>query len=307
MDLPLRSPVLVGAWPGMGGVAQIAGIHLVKQLGAQPIEELDPRPFFEPQGVAVQGGLIQPMALPRSVFYGWRDPQGAQDLLVLLCDQQPAAGVRRYVDALLEIALRHGVSRVFTFAAMASQLEVGGPARVFAAATSAEFVERMRADGVTLLEAGDITGMNGVFLGAAAERGLHGACLLGEFPFVAANLPNPRASAAILAAFSRYAGIALDTEELLGEARRVEDALAKHMRAAGKAQATPENGGEGGNGEITAADETVDADERARIEELFAAATKDRTKAMQLKAELDRLGRFHEYEDRFLDLFRKAG
>ena len=35
-------------------------------------------------------------------------------------------------------------------------------------------------------------------------------------------------------------------------------------------------------------------------------ATKDRSKAFELKQELDRLGLFKEYEDRFLDLFKKT-
>jgi hypothetical protein len=35
-------------------------------------------------------------------------------------------------------------------------------------------------------------------------------------------------------------------------------------------------------------------------------AAKDRSKAFELKQELDRLGVFKEYEDRFLDLFKKS-
>jgi hypothetical protein len=48
------------------------------------------------------------------------------------------------------------------------------------------------------------------------------------------------------------------------------------------------------------------ADER-RIERLFEAARQDRSKAYELKGELDRLGVFDLYEDRFLDLFKKPG
>ena len=33
---------------------------------------------------------------------------------------------------------------------------------------------------------------------------------------------------------------------------------------------------------------------------------RDRAKAIELKQELDRLGVFKDYEDRFLDLFKKA-
>jgi len=34
---------------------------------------------------------------------------------------------------------------------------------------------------------------------------------------------------------------------------------------------------------------------------------KDRSKALELRQELDRLSVFKDYEDRFLDLFKKAG
>jgi hypothetical protein len=39
---------------------------------------------------------------------------------------------------------------------------------------------------------------------------------------------------------------------------------------------------------------------------MFEEARADRSKAYLLKRELDRLKVFHDYEDRFLDLFKKA-
>jgi hypothetical protein len=44
---------------------------------------------------------------------------------------------------------------------------------------------------------------------------------------------------------------------------------------------------------------------RARIEELFSAVSGGQANPNELKAELDRWGVFKEYEDRFLDLFRR--
>jgi hypothetical protein len=44
-----------------------------------------------------------------------------------------------------------------------------------------------------------------------------------------------------------------------------------------------------------------------RIEELFAQAEKDRSRAFELKTELDRLGVFRQYEDKFLGLFKEKG
>jgi hypothetical protein len=42
------------------------------------------------------------------------------------------------------------------------------------------------------------------------------------------------------------------------------------------------------------------------IEELFDEVSRDRSKAYELKRELDRLEVFKDYEDRFLDLFKKS-
>jgi hypothetical protein len=46
------------------------------------------------------------------------------------------------------------------------------------------------------------------------------------------------------------------------------------------------------------------ADEE-RIERLFAEVEKDKTKAYELKQVLDQMDLFKDYEDRFLDLFKK--
>jgi hypothetical protein len=60
---------------------------------------------------------------------------------------------------------------------------------------------------------------------------------------------------------------------------------------------------EGYSPESTEEERTSETD-RQRIEGLFGQAAKDRSKAFELKQELDRLGLFKEYEDRFLDLFK---
>src|SRR6185312_7060516 len=69
-----------------------------------------------------------------------------------------------------------------------------------------------------MLEDGHIGGLNGVLLAAAAEAGLNGACLLGEMPHVFAQLPFPKASHAILEAFTTLSGIDVDLTELAEQA-----------------------------------------------------------------------------------------
>ena len=49
----------------------------------------------------------------------------------------------------------------------------------------------------------------------------------------------------------------------------------------------------------------VSHEEEQRIEKLFEQAREKRSKAYELKGQLDRLDVFDLYEDRFLDLFKK--
>lgn len=68
---------------------------------------------------------------------------------------------------------------------------------------------------------------------------------------------------------------------------------------------SPEHDFVQGLGGSVRANHGISEDDALRIEFLFDAATFDRSKAYELKRELDRLHVFAEYEDRFLDLFRQ--
>lgn len=321
MNTQLRKPWMVAVWPGMGGVAHIAGSYLVRVLDAKAVDDIDVKGFFDVQTIAIKSGLVQPVESPRHVLYGYQDPAGVRDLLILLGDRQPNQDGARYTQALLDVALRHGVERVVTFAAMATPIQPKAVPRVFGVATRVDLLSELVDAGVTLLDEGEVTGLNGVFIAAAAARGIPGSCLLGEFPFFAAGVPNPKASVAVLRSFAALAGIHLDLGELESEAERIERSLSQHMeglrRAAEAAGHSPELPTES-EPEISAAEPApppsppmgkkrrTSPEVIEQIERLFAACREDRTKATALKSELDRFGLFKDYEDRFLDLFKQA-
>lgn len=313
MDQPLKKPWLVAVWPGMGGVAEIAGKYLVHKLGAQIVGKLAAESFFEPTSILIKDGLVQTGPLPQSLFYAWRNPAGEHDLLVMIGERQPNEGGVRYAQALLEIARLHAVERVLTFAAMATPIHPSGAPRVFAAATAAALLAELGREQIELLIAGEISGLNGLFLGAAASREIPGLCLLGEFPFFAAGVPNPKASAAVLRKFSSLSGIPIDLADLDRDSERIEQSLIQllaQMQAAGQVQQAPQPTEETPSyAEPSAenADAEIPADVLQRIEALFEQARADRSKALELKLELDRRGLFRRYEDRFLDLFKQAG
>lgn len=300
----LCHPWLIAVWPGMGAVALNAGIYLLAKLDMKMIAEFESPELFDVEHVEVKGGLIQKGRRPRSRILVWIDPKEKHDLVVFLGEAQPPVGKYVFCQKLLEYARQLGVERVFTFAAMATEMRPEQRCRVFGAATDRDSLEELKRLELAVLEDGHIGGLNGVLLGAAVEGGLRGACLLGEMPHIFSQLPFPKASLAILEVFTTIAGIDLDLAELAEQSRAVEQQLGELLARIEQAQGEAAEEEEESRPEPTEEKRLAPADQQ-RIDRLFEQAAQDRSKAFELKRELDRLGIFQEYEDRFLDLFKK--
>jgi proteasome assembly chaperone (PAC2) family protein len=301
----LHHPWLVAVWPGMGHVALNAGVYLLAKLGMNLIAEFEANDLFDVDHVEVKAGIIQVGRRPRNRLFQWTDPKQQHDLVVFLGEAQPPIGKYAFCRQLIAYARQLGVERVFTFAAMATAMHPEHRPRLFGAATDPESLAELKRLELEMQDDGHIGGLNGVLLGAAAEDGLRGACLLGEIPHLFSQLPFPKASLAILEVFTVIARIDLDLAELAEQAKAMEEQLGNLLARMEQSYGQPSPAEE----ELTvtggAEEERVRAVDRQRIEGLFAQALKDRSKAFELKQELDRLGVFKEYEDRFLDLFKK--
>jgi len=308
--IKLKNPWLIAVWPGMGHVAVSAGYYLISKLDMHVLAEFSPLGLFEVDHVEVKDGIIRPGRLPRSRFFLWRDPAERHDLVVFMGEAQPPLGKYAFCHRLIEFPKELGVERVFTFAAMATQMRPEEPSRVFAAATDQATLDELKGLGLTVLEGGQISGLNGVLLGAAAERGLHGCSLLGEMPHLFAQLPFPKSSLAVLEVFTKYAKLDVDLHELSEQAKAVEEQLGELLSKVEQAIAEQQEGEpDAGEDESWAQPQEeeprLSPDDEQRIERLFTQARDDRSKAYELKRELDRLEVFKDYEDRFLDLFKK--
>jgi uncharacterized protein len=306
-------------------------VYLLAKLGMTAVAEFEGGDLFDVTQVEVRGGVIQPARRPRNRFFVWTDPKQRHDLVLFLGEAQPPVGKFPFCRQVIDYARDLGVEHIVTFAAMATRMRPEHRSRVFGAATDAEGVEELRRLNLKVLEDGNIGGLNGVLLGAAALGGLHGCCFLGEMPQVFAQVPFPKASLAILEAFTRYTGVEVDLAELAEQSKAVEEQLGELLArveeqygqqpGVGEEEAEegseftgdedegpgPESGEsapeEGVGYRYEGPDEPVPPTAVQRIEELFTRATNDRSKAFELKRELDRLGLFKQYEDRFLDLF----
>jgi proteasome assembly chaperone (PAC2) family protein len=305
----LKRPWLVAVWPGMGHVAVSAGYYLMAKLGMHLLAEVSAQELFDIEHVEIKDGIVQPARMPRSRSWVWRDPLGRRDLVVFIGEAQPPLGKYAFCQRLIEFARQLGVERVFTFAAMATDMRLGAEARVFGVATDQEALGELRDSGLTILDDGHIGGLNGLLLGAAAEAGLRGSCLLGEMPHVFAQLPFPRASLVVLEAFTAMAGIKVDLAEMGEQAREMDAKLGQLLEQAEErlSQGQEAEEDESFIPEPSEEDDQPDEEDIERVEGLLARAREDRSIAYELKRELDRLGLYRQYEDRFLDLFKAPG
>jgi predicted ATP-grasp superfamily ATP-dependent carboligase len=308
MTEPLRfkAPWMVAVWPGMGHIAINAGFYLAAKLEMRNFASVAPGEPWEVENVEVERGIVQPVRLPQSRLFVWQDPLEQHDLVVSIGEAQIPTGKRAFCKGLVRVAKELGIERVFTFAAMATQMHPEHESRVFVAATNQAMLDELKRMDLHVMEDGRISGMNGVLLGEVADAGLSGACLLGEMPHIFAHLPFPGGSLAVLKAFARLMGLNLDLDELERQAEELGRQLGEVLARVEGTMTRPAETAEEEAGELEHPEppKLSPADEQ-RIEELFRQAQQDRSKAYELKRELDRLDVFREYEDRFLDLFQK--
>ena len=307
----LRSPALIAAWPGMGYVATGAAGYLKDALQAKELGDLTSFEFFEPTGVVVERGAVRAPRPPRNKFYFWRNPGHGNDLIIFLGDVQPTTKGYQYANVILDVAIKLGTSRIYTCAATPASIHHREKPKVLAVPNHPNLNQLLSSYNVVLLEEGHIGGMNGLLIGAARARRIEGVCLLGEIPYYAVGIPNPKASKAVLQVLSKMLDIEVDLSDLDFLAKQTEDELEQLARSSeqmAQLVASLEFEEDGLEDEVEGVERSLEEEfkMRRRLERLFRQAERDRSKITELKVELDRSGLFQEYEDRFLNLFRKG-
>ncbi|MCM8783468.1 MAG: PAC2 family protein [Candidatus Omnitrophica bacterium] len=307
----LESPFLIASWPGMGEVAIKAAHFLKDKLKAEDFGMILPKNYFNPIGAWVEGGRIQPTQLPQSRFYYWKNPKKTNDLIFFLCEAQPSLEKGyAFAERVVELAKEFAVKRIFTFAALPQPIDHTQEPEVWVTATSQAILEEFKDYKVKFMNSGQIAGLNGLLLSVAKDKSVEGLCLLGEIPLYTIQLENPKSSLAILEVMQEVLDIEIDLNELAGRARSMEeeiDKLVEYLKTGmtGVEGITDEDIEKLKKGLSSLTKLPKSAQEK--IERLFEEAKKDISKANELKKELDRWNVYKEYEDRFLDLFKKPG
>lgn len=307
----LKNPYLICAWPGMGEVAFKAATYLVEKLKAEEFAEILPEEFFYLTASVVREGVLSIPELPYSKFYYWKNKTGKNDLIIFVSNAQPdLTKAEEYAKRIIYIAKFFKAKLVVNFAAMPQPIEHTQAPHVWFTATSRELSNNFKRYNFNLLSEGQISGMNGLFLGIAKREGFPGICLLGEISLYTIQIENPKASYAVLEALQRILNTHFDLNGLLDQAHIIEGEINKlldYLKIGPQGQAAPI-----GEEEIERIKKSLSqltklpASVKEKIEHLFEQTKSDIAKANELKAELDKWNVYKEYEDKFLDLFKKS-
>jgi len=291
---PNKQKWLVVGWPGIGGVAGQVIQKLDQGFGAETIAYNIAEDAFELDEIAIRNGVVFPGQAPKMVFRNAK-LGSSHDLLLFQPTRQPDSGGLELCRSVLRTAVTQGATRVITFAAQASTLDPREIPKVSYCCTDPEFGNTVKQKGVQPIQEGKIKGLNGLMLLAAQEQGLPAACLVGEVPTLGLQMLNPKTTRVLLQAFLSLTAANLDLSHMDATIQVYEEYMLELSSSVQQIPRlpVPEN-----------PSHHFSSTDAARLDALFHEAGGDRQSAMFLKSELDRMGLYEEFEDRFLDLFR---
>ncbi len=306
----LKHAIFIAAWPGMGSVALKSAICLKDSLKAQEFAKLEAGKYFSPQAAVIENGCISVPKPPEGKFYYWKNKNGKNDIIIFISEAQPLQEKSlEYSKLIIDFVSKFKIDMVMTFAAMPLPIDHYQEPGAWITATHKKIFERTKGLKAKTLTSGQISGLNGLFLGVAKQSGLNGLCLLGEIPLYAVHIDNPKASLAVLEVAVKLLSVEINFQELKAAAKTMEQEIEKlieYLKIPPEEHAKPISEEEvDGIKNMLSAQSNVPDSARRRIESLFKQAQQDITRANTLKKELDEWNAYKEYEDRFLDLFKK--
>lgn len=298
-EISLVDPIMIAGWPGMGSVALGVVDYLHRKLGAVKFAEIEVDPLEVIDSVVVEDGVAGFAPTPKNVFYCSKNP----DLIIFKGEAQlPGHEGILLLREVLGLALKFRVKRIYTGAAFPLPVSHKELPQVYSAVNKGVLKRQFARSGLSSMESGHISGLNGLLLGFAEKEGIEAVCLLATMPQYAISLPNPKASLAIIEVLQKIAGFKLDLAELGEYIKDMDEKMAiiedkvKDVMAIEAKEGEPHS---------VSSKKTVPPYIMERIEKLFIEAAGDKAKAILLKSELDRWDLYKLYEDRFLDLFKE--
>jgi proteasome assembly chaperone (PAC2) family protein len=231
----LQKPDIMVGWPGIGNIGIMAMDMLRELLGAEEFGEIEPWDFFYPSRVSIVADVLERMEFPSNKFYFKRCDK--KDLIFFIGEEQTtekgtgyAEGEKAYqlASLVLDVGERFGCGRVYTSGAAVASIHHTMKPKVCAVPNEERLLaEVMSYENTVIMGEGYISGLNGLLLGVAKERGIEGICVMGEIPAYIAYFPliYPKASKSVLEFLTRRLGIFVDLSAFDAHVKKVDEQI----------------------------------------------------------------------------------
>jgi hypothetical protein len=172
----LNNPFLIEGLPGIGFVANIAALHLIRELKAKAFAELHSS-AFQDFAITTEEGKT---SFPVNEFYYYKGHDSERDLIILYGNTQALTTMGQYelCGRILDVAEEFGCKYIITLGGLRRDEKIATP-KLYCAASDREALKDARGMGAEIL-GGQIFGVAGLLVALSKLRGFKGFCLLAE-------------------------------------------------------------------------------------------------------------------------------
>lgn len=222
----LRRPHVIAAFTGWNDAADAASMALktmIEQMGAAPLAEIEPEEFTDfatiRPHVRLSDGMNRSIVWPTVSL--WSVTSDDQDLILVL-GPEPALRWKLFCKQIVDVARTYKASSVITLGALLADVPHRHITQVIGTAVDQEMLDahdlqRSRYEGPT--------GIVGVLNDAAHRAGISTAALWAAVPAYAAQLPSPKAAAALIDRVSEIVGCDAPTSTLEAQLESYEESI----------------------------------------------------------------------------------
>jgi uncharacterized protein (TIGR00162 family) len=206
-NVHLRDPVLLEGLPGLGFIANLTAIYLIKTLPAEKFAEIS-SPYF--QDLAVTTSDTSPRT-PVNELYFWASEEVSRDIIILYGNTQAliVSGQYELSGRILDFVQDLGCNFIICPGGLKRDRLVAPP-QLYGTFTDVETMKTVQRYGLKIME-GRIFGMAGLLLGLASLRDMRGFCLLEETLGI---YPDVAAAKNVIGFLMHYFGFRIDLKDL---------------------------------------------------------------------------------------------
>ena len=203
----LNDPILVEGLPGIGFVANIAALHLIKELKAVLFVQISSSSFQDFAVTTEQGGTLSPI----NELYYYKREDGGRDLIIWYGNTQALTTVGQYelCGKVLDLAREFGCRFVISIGGFKKD-EVQIVPAIYSTATDPDAMQEALDLGAKVM-VGHVFGIAGLSIGLARIMDMKGFSLLVDTPGMD---PDVNAAKYALTTLGKYLNLTVDLSKL---------------------------------------------------------------------------------------------